>query len=75
MCVFVGGMGAGGDNRNRDTERDRNRETDGSFGMEDSTVNYSPHTDELSVFASAFLTKVKSSPDLWVANIDIPMTV
>lgn len=48
----------GGDNRNRDTERDRNRETDGSFGMEDSTVNYSPHTDELSVFA---LTSVSLS--------------
>lgn len=52
VCLFVGGGGcAGGDNRDRDTEKDRNRETDGSFGMEDSTVNYSPHTDELSVFA------------------------
>lgn len=58
VCLFFGGVGAGGDNRNRDTERDRNRETDGSFGMEDSTVNYSPHTDELSVFA---LTSVSLS--------------
>lgn len=59
MCVFVGGGVQGEDNRDRDTERDRNRETDGSFGMEDSTVNYSPHIDKLSVFA---LTSV-SFPD------------
>lgn len=58
MCVCLFGGGTGGDNRDRDTERDRNRETDGSFGMEDSTVNNSPHTDELSVFA---LTSVSLS--------------
>lgn len=46
------------DNRDRDTHTERNRETDGSFGMEDSTVNYSPHIDELSVFA---LTSVSFS--------------